>query len=98
MKTLKEAQAIARKSGVTVDDIVAEMEAGFDPSKPFSVVVTYQRLDDLRRFAKQLEQAGLGIYQGDGLDKEFSGAPRKNSFVVRGLEQQTGKPESWRII
>jgi len=98
MKTIKEAQTIARKSGVTVDDIVDEMEAGFDPSKPFSVVVTYSRLDGLREFAKQLEQAGLGVYRADGLDKEFSGAPRGNSFVVRGLSQVTGKPDNWRVI
>ena len=98
MRTLKEARTIAKKSGVTVDDIVDEMDAGFDPSKPFSVVITYDRLENLRRLAKQLEQAGLGIFRADGLDREWGGTPRGNSFVVRSLSATAGKPDEWRVI
>lgn len=95
---VKEVKAIAKKSGATVDEIVEEMEAGFDPSKPFSVVIKYDRLDGLRRLAEQLEHAGLGIFRADGLDREWGGVARGNSFVIRSLSATGGKPDEWRVI
>lgn len=97
MKTIKEVKEIATRSGVPIEDIIEETEQGYNPNKPFSVVVSYERLEDLREFARRLEGAGLGIYRADGLDREFGGHAPQNSFVVRGLTQTTGKPEEWRV-
>lgn len=95
---LKEVKAIAEKSGVAIEEILDEMEQGYNPNLPFMVVLNFERLEQLRAVAQSMALGGLAIYQADGLDREYGGRAPQNSFVVRGENQITGKSEEMRLI
>lgn len=95
---LKEVKAIAEKSGVTIEEILDEMEQGYNPKLPYMVVLNFERLEQLRAVAQSMALGGLAVYQADGLDREYGGRAPQNSFVIRGAEEMTGKSDEMRLI
>lgn len=96
----KETHALKKKAedlGISVDELVEEMEVG-SPDKPFVITVAFDRYKDLRSFADDIAQRmGLGIYQADSLDHEYNGNVRDGMFVLRNPNGTHGKPDAWRV-
>jgi hypothetical protein len=96
----KETRALKRKAeglGISVDELVEEMEVG-SPDKSFVITVAFDRYKDLRSFADEIAQRmGLAIYQADSLDHEYNGSVRDGMFVLRDPNGFHGKPDHWRV-
>lgn len=97
-KKMRELKELAEASGVPVDDLLAEAEAGLSITKPFTVAVSFNRLADLLAFAEAMAGNGVGVYQADALDPEYGGRGGGNRFVLRNSnDKMLGKPDFMRV-
>lgn len=86
--SLKALQRKASEHGMTVAELVAELEAGCNPNKPYRFAITFDRLEDLKWFLRHVVelyegQTDVGVYRATTLDKEYAGTPSGNAFVLR---------------
>lgn len=94
---IKQLKALADEQGVTVDELIKEMEVGGTVTKPYIVAVSFDRLSDLLAFAKRISESGVAVYKSDALDREFPNRAGGNRYVIRTVGGHHGKPESWRV-
>lgn len=98
-RQLRELKELADDAGVTVDDLMTEMEQGASVTKPFTIAVSFDRMADMMAFAKRLTEAmtGVAVYRADSLDPEYGGRGGGNRFVIRSANGLHGKPDTWRV-
>lgn len=97
-KKMRELKELAEASGVSVDELLAEAEAGMNINKPYTVAVSFSRLKDLLEFAQLIAGSNVGVYQADALDREFGGRGGGNRFVLRSLDSKwLGKTDDMRV-
>jgi len=59
-----------------------------------TIVLRFANAEALEHFVEVGLDPALVVYQADALDKEFSGNPGRNSWVIRN---EGAKPESMRL-
>jgi glucose/arabinose dehydrogenase len=62
--------------------------------KKYTLTVHFATLDDAVAFANAVAPAGMAVYYGDVLDREFSGSVPKGSLVLR---RDGHKPEDMKV-
>ena len=61
----------------------------------YTLTVHFATLDDAIAFAGAVAPAGMAVYHGDVLDREFSGSVPKGSLVLR---RDGHKPEDMKVM
>lgn len=105
MSTMHELKRQADELGMTVSELVAELEAGCNPNKPYRFSIGFHRLADLKWFLVQIvgayemaHDAEVGIFRANVLDPEYGGHPTGNAFVMRRADDPYVVGERLEII
>jgi hypothetical protein len=98
MATIKQLTDIAEQAGVSLADIVSEVERGGRPGKPYTLVLSFDRMNQLVEFVRRVwAEDEAGVWPGNMLDREFRGrVVPSNTFVVRD-PRSTDRPAETRI-
>lgn len=93
--SLKALQKKAQEHGMTVTQLVEELEAGCNPNKPYRFAISFDRLEDLKWFMRHVVElyedvSDVGVYRANVLDKEYAGTPSGNAFVLRTNNDPVG--------
>lgn len=90
--SIKALKKQADNFGMTVSELVAELEAGCNPNKPYRFAIGFHRLEDLKWFMRHIVTAyeavhdeEVGIFRATVMDPEYGGQPQGNAFVMRPM-------------
>lgn len=53
-----------------------------------TLTIAFNNLDDLKQFVEESFGDDVSVYQGDGMDREFTGHVPAGTFVVRHTGQK----------
>lgn len=85
MRNLKQITEYSEEVGVSVAELVTEVQKGGKPDKDYTLVLRFDRMQQLVDFVRQhWSEEEAGVFRGMTVDREFRGRTvPTNSYVVR---------------
>jgi hypothetical protein len=92
MRSVKQITEYAEQVGVSVAEIVTEVQKGGKPDKDYTLVLRFDRMQQLIDFVREhWSEEEAGVFRGMTVDSEFRGrVVPTNCYVVRDPREVRG--------